>query len=112
MTDLLLVYITCESTEQAKKIGVHLMKKRLCACINIFPKMQSVFFWPPKTKTIEESKETVLIVKTIEDKYEKLEEEVQKVHSYEVPCIIAIPTKSVSKKYYDWLIEELGESVK
>jgi len=109
MPDILLVYITCESVDQAKTIGKHLMDKRLCACVNIFPDMQSLFFWPPKEKTIDEQKEVVLIAKTTEAKYQQLEDEVHAVHSYEVPCVIAIPTAHVSKKYYDWLCGELEE---
>lgn len=111
MSDLLLVYITCENIEQAKTIGRHLMVKRLCACVNIFPEMQPMFFWPPKANIIDESKEVVLIAKTTENKYRELENEVLKVHSSEVPCIIAIPTAHVSKKYYDWLVGEINESI-
>ncbi len=107
MTDLLLVYITCESLAQAKSIGKHLMNKRLCACVNIFPEMHPMVFWPAKANVIEEGKEVVLIAKTTEAKYQKLEEEVIKLHTYEIPCIIAIPTTHVNKKYYDWLIGEL-----
>jgi len=40
MTDMLLVYITCDSVKQAKEIGRHLMNMKLCACVNIFPHMQ------------------------------------------------------------------------
>lgn len=112
MTDLLLVYITCESVGQAKAIGKQLMDKRLCACVNIFPEMQPMFFWPPKVNTIDESKEVVLIAKTTENKYQELEDEVHKIHSYDIPCVIAIPTAHVSKKYYDWLIGEINEPVK
>ena len=70
MTDMILVYITCDTVDQAKEIGKHLMNKRLCACVNIFPDMQPMFFWPPKSGKIDESKEVVLIAKTIEGKYE------------------------------------------
>lgn len=107
MSDLLLVYITCDSVEQAESIGKHLLNKRLCACINIFPEMQPYFFWPPKSGKIDGSKEVVLIAKTTEAKYATLEVEVEKVHTYDTPCIIAIPTAHVNKKYYDWLVSEL-----
>ncbi|HEX7017692.1 MAG TPA: divalent-cation tolerance protein CutA [Patescibacteria group bacterium] len=107
MTDMLLVYITCNDVQQAKSIGKHLMDKKLCACVNIFPEMQPMFFWPPKSGTIDESKEVVLIAKTIESKYEALENEVHQVHSYEVPCVFAIPVKHVASKYYDWLVGEM-----
>lgn len=101
MTDMLLCYITCESVAQAKSIGKHLMDKKLCACVNIFPDMQPMFFWPPKSGKIDESKEVVLIAKTIESKYQKLENEIHKIHTYEIPCIFAIPVQHVDKKYYD-----------
>lgn len=107
MSDLLLVYITCDSLDEARKIGRHLMGKRVCACVNIYPDMQPMFFWPPKSGVIDESKEVTLIAKTIESKYEALEREVIQIHSYDTPCIIAIPTTHVTKKYYDWLKGEL-----
>lgn len=104
---MILIYITCESVEQAKEIGRHLMNKRLCACVNIFPNMEPMFFWPPKSGKIDESKEVVLVVKTIEDKYKAVEKEVHKLHSYETPCVFAIPVKHVAQKYYKWLKGEL-----
>ena len=107
MTDMLLVYITCDSVELAKKIGKHLMDMKLCACVNIFPEMLPMFFWPPKSGVIDESKEVVLIAKTIERNYQALEEEVIKVHSYDSPCIFAIPVAHVTQKYYDWLVGEM-----
>lgn len=108
MTDMILVYITCEGVEQAKKIGKHLLDKRLCVCINIFPNMQSAYFWPPKSEKIEEANEVVLIAKTLESKYQALEDEVHKVHTADTPCIFAIPVSRVDKKYYEWIKGELG----
>ena len=107
MTDMLLVYITCESVDQAKQIAKHLMDKKLCACVNIFPDMQPMFFRPPKSGKIDESKEVVLIAKTIEKKYQELEDEIHKIHTYDVPCVFAIPVQHVAKKYYDWLVGEM-----
>lgn len=107
MTDLLLVYITCESVEQARVIGKVLMDKRVCACVNIVPEMISMSFWPPKKGVIEEGKEVILIAKTLERKYQQLEREVRKIHTYEVPCILAIPIKHVSQPYYQWLAGEI-----
>jgi periplasmic divalent cation tolerance protein len=109
MTDVLLVYITCESVEEAKRIGKHVMGKRLAACVNIFPHMEPMFFWPPHAGTIDESKEVVLIAKTVEAKYKALEAEVEKIHSFDTPCIIAIPTAHISQNYEQWLKGELTE---
>jgi len=107
MTKMLLIYITCESIKQAKEIARHLMKKRLCACVNIFPNMMPMFFWPPKSGKIDESKEVVLIVKSIEKNYQKIEDEIHKIHTYDTPCVLAIPVKHVAKKYFNWLRGEI-----
>ena len=104
---MILVYITCDSVEQAESIGEGIMKKKLCACVNIFENMQSMFFWPPKTGRIDKSKEVVLILKSIKSKYDEIEKEVSILHSYDVPCIFAIPVISVADSYWDWLIGEM-----
>ncbi len=109
MSDMILVYITCATLKQAKQIGTYLMQKRLCACVNIFPEMLPMVFWPPKSNSIATDKEVVLIVKTVESKYKALEKEVEKIHTYDVPCIFSIPVTHVSKSYYDWLTGELKE---
>lgn len=108
MNKMILVYITCIDVKQAKMIAKHLMDKRLAACVNIFPEMIPMVFWPPKSGIIEEGKETVLIVKSIEEKFEEIDSEVTKIHSYEVPCIFSIPVSNVNKKYFDWLEGELS----
>lgn len=107
MDELILVYTTWESEKQAKKAGEHLLKKRICACINIYPEMHPIFWWPPKQNLIDESKEVVMIIKTLKNKYEELEKEIYKIHPYEVPCIIAIPTYKVNKDYLDWIKGEI-----
>ncbi len=107
MTDMILVYITCESEKQAKEIGRHLLEKRMCACVNIFPNMHPMFWWPPKENKIDESEEVVLIAKTIESKYQALEDEIYKIHTYETPCVFSIPVTHVAKKYYEWIKGEL-----
>ncbi len=104
---MILVYITCKDSDEAKKIGTHLLDKRLCGCINIIPGMNSVYFWPPKTGKFEEGHETILIVKTLGKKFSDVERQVKAVHSSDTPCILAIPVANVSKKYYEWIKGEI-----
>lgn len=104
---MILIYITCHDEEEAKKIGMHLLKKRLCACFNMVGGMKSACFWPPKSNKIEESNETILIIKTIENKFDAIEKEVLKIHSSDTPCLIAIPTVGVAKKYHEWIKGEI-----
>jgi|SRR3989344_3269115 len=107
MSDLILVYTTWESVEQAKDAAKKLLKKRVCACVNIYPQMKPMFWWPPKENKIDESKEVVMIIKTLKEKYEELEIEIYEIHTYDTPCIIAIPTYKVNKDYYEWIKGEI-----
>jgi len=104
---MILIYITCDNEDEAKKIGAHLLKKRLCACFNIINGMKAMYWWPPKSDKLEESNETILIVKTLKYKFDVIEKEVLAVHASDTPCLIAIPTVSVAKKYYEWIKGEI-----
>jgi len=79
-----------------------LLKKKLIACGNIFP-INSLYWWEGE---IVDENEFVLIAKTIEANFEKVKNEVEKIHSYRCPCVIRIPVSS-NKKYFDWLRSEV-----
>jgi periplasmic divalent cation tolerance protein len=96
------VYITNPSKKHAEKIALHLLNKRLIACVNIFP-IQSFYWWKEK---IEKSKEYVLIAKTIKEKFEKIKEEVKKIHEYKIPLIAKIEVEA-NKEYESWLKKEV-----
>jgi periplasmic divalent cation tolerance protein len=100
--NFIFIYITNPTRQEAKKIAKHLLKKRLIACANIFP--IGSFYW--RENKISEDKEFILIAKTIEKNYGKVKEEVEKTHSYSIPCIVKIPVSS-NKKYFDWLGREI-----
>lgn len=107
ISTMILVYITCESKEQAEDIGRHLLKKRLTGCINIIPGMHAAYLWPPGKNYLEEADEVILLCKTVEKNYEAIEKEVLKLHTYSNPAIFALPITHMSKKYATWLMKEL-----
>ena len=107
MSDVLLIYITCESDEQAKKIGTELLKLKLCACIKVITDTYGAYFWPPKSGKITESHEAVLLIKTIESKFPEIEKQVRALHTDQTPCILGIPVKFVNSDYYDWMKGEM-----
>lgn len=107
MSKVILVYITCKNRRRAEEIGRTLVEKRLVACSNIIDGIHSQYLWPSKKGALEETRETLLLAKTVESKWKALEREVKKLHSYDNPAILAIPVTHVSKKYHDWLVEEL-----
>lgn len=100
---MIIIYITCSNKNEAKKIGRALIKERLAGCINIFP-IEAIYWWKNR---ITEDREVVLIVKTFEKNFQKVEKLVKKLHSYETPCILSIPVKKVGKDYLGWMKKEI-----
>ncbi|MEA2038123.1 MAG: divalent-cation tolerance protein CutA [Nanoarchaeota archaeon] len=98
---MILVYITCKDKEESSKISRHLLEKKLIACTNIHP-IESLYWWEGK---IQEESEVVVIAKTKDSNYDKVKEEVKKIHSYDVPCIIKIKAEANSE-YDKWINEE------
>ena len=100
---MVLAYITCKDEREAKHIAINLLRKRLIACANIFP-IKSIYWWQGK---IASGTESVIIAKTISKKYKKVEQEVIKLHSYRVPCILRINAVS-NKEHEQWLNKEIN----
>lgn len=101
---MIMVMIACQSEGQAEQIGKHLVKEKLAACVQVVPKVDSLFFWQNKIQYAEES---LLLAKTLESKWNALEKAVKKLHSYENPEIIALPVAHISKSYLAWMEKEL-----
>jgi periplasmic divalent cation tolerance protein len=101
--NFIVVMVTCSSSREAKKIAGSLLDKRLVACANIVPDIGSRFWWKGK---IENAREVLVIMKTKTGNFNKIESEVKKLHSYEVPEIIAIPIVMGNRQYIKWIKDE------
>ncbi|MFQ5887543.1 MAG: divalent-cation tolerance protein CutA [Candidatus Hydrothermarchaeales archaeon] len=97
------VYITTPDKEEAEKIGETIVGERLAACANIIPNMSSIYWWKDE---MEKSDETVLLLKTKEENTEAIVRRVKELHSYENPCIVALPILKGSREYLEWIKEE------
>jgi periplasmic divalent cation tolerance protein len=101
-----IVLVTCPSLALARKIARTVVQKRLAACVNVVRSpVESFYTWREK---LDEAREYLLVIKTVSERLKKLEREVHRLHSYEVPEFIVIPIIAGSRKYLSWL----GESVK
>ena len=101
---IFLVFCTVQEVEEAKAIAQTLLRKKLAACCNIIPAVQSVYYWEGE---IKESKEVLMIIKTTQKSYEQLEKEIKMIHSYSVPEIIATKIETGSTAYIDWVLESV-----
>ncbi len=99
-TDFIIVYICCASRKEAAALAGLLLGKKLVACANIIPGIDSRFWWKGR---IEKAGEALLIMKTRIKNFKEMEKEAKRVHSYDVPEIIALPLIAGSKDYLNWI---------
>jgi len=98
--DYIMVLTTCNSSETSSLIAEALISNKLAACVNIIKGVESVYQWHGK---IEHDKEILLIIKTRESLFSRVEQMIQELHSYELPEIIAVPIKTGEKNYLNWI---------
>lgn len=96
----LVALVTAGSEQEARLIAQTLVRGMLAACVNIVPGITSVYHWQHQ---VQEDQEWLLVVKTRQDVLEELIRQVQKLHSYDLPEIIALPLVGGSEDYIRWL---------
>jgi periplasmic divalent cation tolerance protein len=104
MTDKLLILTTAESDSEARKIATALVERRLAACVNIIPKVQSVYRWKGK---VESAEELLLVIKTVKVLQKQVQSAIRELHSYELPECIAIAVDSGSSEYLQWITDSV-----
>ena|ERR1700685_2891013 len=101
MTDKIVVLVTCGSAKEARKIGRAVVEQRMAACANIVTTpVQSIYRWKGR---VESAKEFLLIIKTTQARFAKLKAAVKRLHSYDVPEIIALPIAAGANDYLNWI---------
>ena len=105
MTDKVLVLTTAGSEEEARQIATELVERRLAACVNIVPQIQSVYRWEGKVETAEEF---LLIIKTTKTRSADVQAAITELHSYELPESIVISMENGSAEYLKWIEESVG----
>ena len=101
----LLVLCTCPNQAVAEEIATLLLERRLAACVNRVPGVESMYRWEGK---IERDQEQLLLIKTTPDVYSELERLVLETHPYDVPEVIAVPVDEGSERYLDWIAGSVG----
>ena len=100
----IVLFITTDSADEARQISQVLLEQKKAACVNIISNVDSLFWWEGK---LDSARENLLVVKTKASLLPKVISLVKKVHSYDVPEIIALPIVGGNQDYLEWI----GESV-
>ncbi|MBY8996240.1 MAG: divalent-cation tolerance protein CutA [Candidatus Thorarchaeota archaeon] len=103
MPEYVVALTTCP-IKNSKELARTLVEKRVCACVNIIPKVTSIYHW--KDEIVEDS-ESLLIMKTDTKHIEVLWEAVKKDHPYEVPEYVILPIEWGSQDYLAWISQNV-----
>jgi periplasmic divalent cation tolerance protein len=95
-----MVLITAPDLKTARALAKAALQKKLIACANLVPKIESHYWWKNK---IESSAEVLLILKTTKVKLAALEKLILEKHPYDTPEFLVLPLIAGSNKYLDWL---------
>ena len=96
-------YVTAGSRDEALSIGRTVVQERLAACANVVDGMTSIYWWQG---ALEQAAEAVLILKTRAELVERLTARIKELHSYECPCVVALPIAAGNPAYLGWIAGE------
>ena len=98
-----ILFLSCANKKEADLIVESLLKKKLIACAKRTP-ISSAYRWKGK---IESGCEVLLLMETVEEKFDAIEREVGTLHSYETFVLLSVPVNRVSKGVEKWMREGL-----
>jgi len=104
MTDKRLVFTTAGSVDEARRIAEALVERKLAACVNIVPKVVSIYRWKGK---IEEAEEWLLLVKTTVQDFSRVRDAIKEMHSYELPECMSFAIEDGSTEYLKWIDDSM-----
>jgi len=101
----IMAYVTAADTDEARRIGKTLVEERLAACVTILGPIESVYHWEGK---VQSSGEAAFFAKTTSACFDALAARIRELHSYELPCIVAVPLARGEAAFLGWI----GENVR
>jgi periplasmic divalent cation tolerance protein len=104
MTDKRIVLTTTGSEDEARKIARYLVDRHLAACVNVIPRVESIYRWQGK---VESAEEWMLVIKTTSEIFPAVRDAIRELHSYDLPECVVLAIEDGSPAYLQWL----GESV-
>lgn len=101
--EFIVIYCTVPNKNEGREIAKALITNHFAACVNIIDKVESIFSWDGK---MTEEKEALMIIKTKKEMFSKVSHVIHKLHSYNVPEVVAIPVVEADEVYLKWIAHE------
>lgn len=108
MEQALLVMTNLADLASAQVLARALVERRLAACVNVLPAVQSIYRW---NGAVEDAAEVTLLIKTTTTRYGELEQAIRALHPYELPEVIAVPVSAGSPAYLGWIAQETRKEI-
>jgi periplasmic divalent cation tolerance protein len=102
MSNARIVLTTAGSQEEARKIAHALVDRRLAACVNVVPHVESIYRWQGK---VESASEWLLVIKTRTSAFERVRNTIKELHSYDLPECVMLEVAAGSEEYLNWIAE-------
>ena len=94
------ILTTAGSDDEARKIANALVERGLAACVSVVPGVRSTYRWDGRILTESES---LLVIKSRSDRFEKIRKVIRELHSYDVPEIVLLDVADGDADYLAWL---------
>lgn len=104
-SEILIAYVTAPDSE-APALARAVVERRLAACVNILPKVRSIYVWEG---AVQDEAESLMMIKTTRTRFEALRSAIVALHSYAVPEVIAVPVAAAHAPYSAWVAERVAE---
>jgi periplasmic divalent cation tolerance protein len=101
---MIILYLTCADETEASTIGNALLEARLVACVRRSP-VSSSYWW---NGTINHDDEVLLMMESIEEKFDAIEQVVTSLHSYDEYVLTAVPVLKTTPGVEKWLTDTLS----
>jgi periplasmic divalent cation tolerance protein len=108
MSQVSVILVTTDSEEQAVTIARTLVEEKLVACVQIVPRIRSIYWWKGE---ICDSREHLLIMKTVTPLFPAVRERVCRLHGYEVPEIVSFLLSDGLPAYLQWVMDSTTGSL-
>lgn len=101
---MVFIYTTCESMDEAKKLGGMIIDKKIAACVDFWP-ISSCYNWEGASQCVSQA---MLLITTFESKLESVNEIISENHTYSIPLIAGVDVRRINHPYKEWMMKEIN----
>lgn len=100
-------FITAPDETVARTLAHGLVTNKLAACVNIVPKVFSIYEWEGN---VTEDSEVLMMIKTTTSKVDEISKYIRENHPYKVAEVISFPIENGNQPYLEWITNVLTKN--